>query len=102
MTNLILNGVPIESQEQLVEEMAKMKPLIVKPTLYKHEVVNGLRDLIAAYGEKGLPDLNFYAPVDLIVWDCIAAAGLADFAEEIFGKDLYGKIKAQVESEHEA
>jgi len=77
--------------------------MITVPILNRLEVVGGLHDLVAAISEGKSPQslAEVDMPAGLLIWDCISATGLSDFALEILGPDLYGKIQQQIGSEDE-
>ena len=102
-TKLYLAGKEITSQKELEEGLANIQPMITVPILSTLEVVGGLHDLVAAISEGKSPQslAEVDMPAGLLIWDCISAAGLSDFALEILGPDLYGKIQQQIGSEDE-
>jgi hypothetical protein len=103
ITKLYLGGKEITSKEELEEGMANITPMVSVPTLNRDEVVHGLTDLVAAFtagkSPQSLAEVDM--PAGLLIWDCISAAGLTDFALEILGSDLYGKIQQRIGSEDE-
>jgi hypothetical protein len=102
-TKLYMGGLEIKSQEELDQAMAKIGPMVSSSTLKTLEVVGGLHDLVAAISAGKQPQslAEVDMPAGLLIWDCISVIGLTDFALEILGPDLYGKIQQQIGSEDE-
>jgi hypothetical protein len=97
---LYLGNKPIHNQEELEEGLANIEEPELVPTLNRDEAVQGLSDLVAALSANSEPnslaDVNM--PAGLLIWDVISVVGLTDFAKEIFGEDLFGKIQDQIGS----
>jgi hypothetical protein len=102
-TKLYLGGKEIKNREELEEGMAKIMPMVLVSTLNRDDVVRGLADLVTALSEGESPQslVEVSMPAGLLIWDCISAVGLTDFALEILGSDLYGKIQQQIGKEDE-
>ncbi|MGD0002821.1 MAG: hypothetical protein ABSE06_01185 [Anaerolineaceae bacterium] len=98
--SLYFGNKQIHNQEELEESLANLEEPVLIRTLNRDEIVRGMTDLVEALSESSLPNslANVNLPAGLLVWDFISAAGLTDFAEEIMGPDLYGKIQDQIGS----
>ncbi len=100
---LILGGEVITSQEQLSKHLANLPQTVLSTihTLDRDEVVDGLKNLVEclrsstqSFGGLARAQMN----AGLLIYDCIAAAGLTEFAPEIFGEELWPEIQSQIGS----
>jgi len=100
---LYLGEKKITNREELEEGMANIPEGELVTTLDRDETIQSLKELVAALSASSQPHslAEVDMPAGVLIWDFISVAGLGDFAEEILGTDLYGKIIAQVEIEED-